>query len=91
VCSLAAAVCIALALPTTAGAVPAENVGHHARPQPSLATPTVVRETVIRPTERIDAAVLVATGVGVCVAMLAAGYLGARLATRGRYGTQLPS
>jgi hypothetical protein len=79
--ALAAMACILLALAATAGAVPGENVGPKSASRP-VATPTVVKETVVRPSDGTDAIVFVLIGVGAVVAMLGAGYLGARIATR---------
>jgi hypothetical protein len=76
-CALAAALCIALAAP--AAAMPPENVGPHQPAARHVATPTVVRETIVRPTAGIPATVFVLAGAGVIVAMLGAGYLGARM------------
>jgi hypothetical protein len=81
-CALAAMVCILLALAATAGAVPTENVGPPRNGPRAVATPTIVRETVVRPSQDADAIVFVLLGVGTVVATLAAGYLGARLAVR---------
>ena len=87
-CALAAVACILLALAATAAAVPGENVGPPPKRAHAVATPTIVRETVVRPTDRIDALVFVLIGVGAVGAMLGAGYLGARIAVRPR---QIPS
>jgi hypothetical protein len=81
-CALAAIACILLALAATAGAVPTENVGPPPKGSRAVATPTIVRETVIRPSHDADAIVFVLLGVGTVAATLAAGYLGARLAVR---------
>jgi phage-related minor tail protein len=80
--ALAAMACILLALAATAGAVPTENVGPENSASRAVATPTVVKETVVRPSDGTDAIVFVLIGVGTVVAMLGAGYLGARIATR---------
>lgn len=82
-CALAAVACILLSLAAAASAVPSENVGPQRTASRALATPTVVKETVIRPGHGTNAIVFVLIGVGACVAVLTAGYLGARLATRG--------
>jgi hypothetical protein len=87
-CALAAMACILLALAATAGAMPPENVGSQLHPSRAAATPTIVRETVVRPVDRVDAVVFVLFGVGAVAAMLGAGYLGARIAVRPR---QVPS
>jgi hypothetical protein len=81
-CALAAMTCILLALAATAGAVPGENVGPPLKRSRAVATPTIVRETVVRPGHGTDAIVFVLIGVGSLAAMLGAGYLGARLAVR---------
>ena len=47
-----------------------------------VAAPTVVKETVVRPSGGPDTIVFVLIGVGAVVALLGAGYLGARIATR---------
>ena len=80
--ALAAMACILLALAATAGAVPGENVGPQNSASRAVAVPTVVKETVVRPSDGTDAIVFVLIGVGAVVAMLGAGYLGARIATR---------
>jgi hypothetical protein len=80
--ALTAMACIVLALAATAGAVPGENVGPQQSASRAVATPTVVKETVVRPSDGTDAIVFVLIGVGAVVAMLGAGYLGARMATR---------
>jgi hypothetical protein len=76
--TLAAMACVLLAMATTAAAVPTENVGHHG----AVATPTVVKETVVGPGGGTGAMVFVLFGAGTVVATLGAGYLGARVATR---------
>jgi hypothetical protein len=81
-CALAAVACILLALAATAGAVPTENVGPPRKGPRAVATPTIVRETVVRPAQGTDAIVFVLLGVGTVAAMLGAGYLGARIAVR---------
>lgn len=81
--ALAAAACILLALATTAAAVPADNFVPPPQPSRAVATPTVVRETVVRPGTGTDAIVFVVIAGAAGVAILASGYLGARLATRG--------
>jgi hypothetical protein len=81
--ALAAAACILLALAASAGAMPADN-----GPPPSTtartaaARPTVIRETVVRRDGGPGTLALVAIGVGAATALVAAGYIGARLATR---------
>ena len=82
VCAMAAMTCIVLALAATAGAVPSENVGPPPKRARAVATPTIVRETVVRPGQGTDAVVFVLLGVGTVAAMLGAGYLGARIAVR---------
>jgi|tagenome__1003787_1003787.scaffolds.fasta_scaffold17218797_1 hypothetical protein len=81
-CALAAMACILLALAATAGAVPTENVGPPPQGPRAVATPTIVRETVVRPGQGTDAIVFVLLGVGTVAAMLGSGYLGARIAVR---------
>jgi hypothetical protein len=81
-CALAAMACVLLALAATAGAVPAQDVGSAPKGPRAVATPTVVRETVVRPGQGTDAIVFVLIGVGTVAAMLGAGYLGARIAVR---------
>jgi hypothetical protein len=81
-CALAAMACILLALAATAGAVPGENVGPPHTRSRAVATPTLVRETVVRPGHGTDAIVFVLIGVGTLAAMLGTGYLGARIAVR---------
>jgi hypothetical protein len=76
-CALAATLCILFALAAQAGAMPPENVGPNQPPARDVATPTVVKETIVRPTAGIPAKVFVLAGAGVIVAMLGAGYLGA--------------
>ena len=79
--ALAAATCILLALAVPAGAMPADN----ARPgstHTGTTAPTVVRETVVRPADGPGTLGFVVTGVGAAAALLGAGYLGARIATR---------
>jgi hypothetical protein len=80
--ALAATAGILLALAATAGAVPADNVGHQKSASRAVAAPTVVKETLVRPGHGTDAIVFVLIGVGTVVAMLGAGYMGARIATR---------
>jgi hypothetical protein len=80
--ALAAGACILLALAATAGAVPGENVGPQKSASRGVATPTVVKETIVRPGDGADTIVFVLIGAGTLVAMLGAGYAGARMATR---------
>jgi hypothetical protein len=79
-CAIIASAILALAAP--AGAVPTENSGHHRAGPHVVPTPTVVKETVIRPRESTDAIVFVLIGVGAVAGMVGAGALGARLARR---------
>ena len=81
-CALAAMTCILLALAASAGAVPGENLGPPLKGSRAVATPTIVRETVVRSGNGTDAIVFVLIGVGTVAAMLGAGYLGARIAVR---------
>ena len=48
-CALAATACILLALAAPAGAVPSENVGPPPKPSRAVATPTIIRETMVVP------------------------------------------
>jgi hypothetical protein len=77
--TLTAVACILLALAATAGAVPPENVGPR-EPSRAVPTPTIIKETVVRPSHGPDAIVFVLIGVGTVAAMFGAGYLGARVA-----------
>jgi hypothetical protein len=79
--ALTAVACILLALAATAGAVPGENVGPR-KPSRAVPTPTIIKETVVRPSAGTDAIVFVLIGVGAVVSMLGAGYVGGRIATR---------
>ncbi len=81
-CALAATACTLLVLAAAAGAVPMENVGPQSNASNAVPAPTIVRETVVQPAGGTDAIVFVLIGVGTLVAMLAAGYLGARMAVR---------
>jgi hypothetical protein len=81
-CALAATTCTLLALAATAGAVPTENVGPQSNASRSVPAPTIVKETVVQRGDGTDAIVFVLIGVGTIVAMLGAGYLGARIAVR---------
>ena len=76
--ALAAAACVLLVLCAAAGAMPADN----GPSQDAIATPTVVKQTVVRPADGPDTLALVIIGVGAVAALLGAGYLGARIATR---------
>ena len=79
---LGASALVVLALAAPAGARPADNV----MPQTSIhhqAVPTVVAQTVVKPAGNgLGTLALVLIGVGAAAAMLGAGYLGARIATR---------
>jgi hypothetical protein len=79
-CAVIASAILALAAP--AGAMPTENTGHHRARSHVVPTPTVVKETVIRPRESTDAIVFVLIGVGAVAGMVGAGVLGAGLARR---------
>ena len=78
--ALAAYACILLALSSAALAHTADTpvrVVHNSPP------PTIVRETVLQPNNGgPDAIVLLLIGIGTAAALLGAGYLGARIATR---------
>ena len=80
-CALAASACILLALAAAATARPADTW-----PQPVLhnsPATTVVKETVLRPANGgPDTLAFVLIGIGASAALLGAGYLGARIATR---------
>ena len=80
--ALSAGACVLLALAATAGAVPDEHVGPQKSMSRGVASPTIVKETIVRPRDGTDTIVFVLIGVGTVVAMLGAGYLGARMATR---------
>jgi hypothetical protein len=81
--ALAAAACILLALAAPAGAMPADNGPSPATAQArTTAAPTVVKQTVVRQTDRPNTLALVVIGAGAVAALLGAGYLGARIATR---------
>ena len=81
VCALAASACILLAIAAAAAARPADTW-----PQPVVhnsPAPTVVRETVLQPANGgPDTIALVLIGIAAAAALLGAGYLGARIATR---------
>jgi hypothetical protein len=81
-CALVASACIVLALAATAVARPGDTW-----PQPVVhnsPAPTVVKETVLQPVDDgPDTIALVLIGIGAGAALLGAGYLGARIATRG--------
>ena len=80
-CALAATASIVLALAAAATARPADTW-----PQPVVhnsPTPTVVKETILQPANGgPDTLALVLIGIGAAAALLGAGYLGARIATR---------
>lgn len=80
--ALAAAACILLLLAVPAGAMPADNGPSPATTQHRTAAPTVVKQTVVRSADGPDTLALVIIGVGAGAALLGAGYLGARIATR---------
>ena len=79
-CALAASACVVLALAAAATARPADTW-----PQPVVhnsPAPTVVKETILQPANGgPDTLALVLIGIG-AAALLGAGYLGARIATR---------
>jgi hypothetical protein len=79
VCALAAAGCLALVPVAPAGAMPYDNERPPAPPARHVVTPTVVKETIVRPTADIPVITLLLAGGGVVVAMFGAGYLGARM------------
>jgi hypothetical protein len=80
-CALAVSACVVLALAAGATARPADTW-----PQPVIhnsPAPTVVKETVLQPANAgPDTLTLVLIGFGAGAALLGAGYLGARIATR---------
>ena len=80
-CALAASAFVVLALAAGATARPADTW-----PQPVVhnsPAPTVVKETVLQPANGgPDTLTLVLIGFGAGAALLGAGYLGARIATR---------
>jgi hypothetical protein len=81
-CALTASACIVLAIAAAAAtARPAETW-----PQPVVhnsPAPTVVKETILQPANGgPDTLALVLIGIGAGAALLGAGYLGARIATR---------
>jgi hypothetical protein len=79
VLALSAIACIALAI---AGAATARPIDAPST-VPNSSRPTVVRETVVQPDGGgPDAIAYVAIGAGAAVVILAAGLLGARVATR---------
>jgi hypothetical protein len=82
-CALAASACILLLIAAAAVARPADTW-----PQAAVdktPAPTVVKETVLQPANGgPDTTALVLIGVGAAAALLGAGYLGARIAIRGR-------
>jgi hypothetical protein len=81
-CALAASACVMLAIAVSAHARIADTqqtVG------PNGPAPTVVRETLVQPASGgPDTITLVLIGIGAAAALLGAGYLGARIAIRGR-------
>jgi hypothetical protein len=80
--ALGAMAAILLILAATATARPADQ-GPKTPATPSDLAPTIVKETVVAPGKGgPDTIVWVLMGVGVGAAVLGAGYLGARIATR---------
>jgi hypothetical protein len=79
--ALAASACILLSLAAVAGARPADTW-----PQPVVhdsAAPTAVRQIALRPADSgPDTITLVLIATAAAAALLGAGYLGARIATR---------
>jgi hypothetical protein len=81
--AIAATACILLALAAPAGAMPADNgPPPSTNPNGTATAPTVVKETIVRPDDGPGMLALVVIGVGAGTALLGAGYVGARLATR---------
>ena len=79
-CALAASACVVLALAAAATARPADTW-----PQPVVhnsPAPTVVKETILQPRQRRPRHAHAPIGIGAAAALLGAGYLGARIATR---------
>jgi hypothetical protein len=62
--------------------MPADNGPPRSTNPNGTATPTVVKETIVRPEDSPGTLALVVIGVGAATALLGAGYVGARLATR---------
>jgi hypothetical protein len=79
--ALAAMACILLALAATAGAAPDDKVGPPKSASRAVGTPTVVKQTVVRG-GGTGAIVFVLIGIATGMAVLGAGYLGVRRATR---------
>jgi hypothetical protein len=79
---VAAIACILLVLAATAGARPAYDIVPQKSASPAAEAPTVVQEPVVGPDNGTDATVFVLIGVAAGVAVLGAGYMGARRATR---------
>jgi hypothetical protein len=79
--ALAAIACILLALAATARAVPADRVEPPKAASRAVRTPTVVKKTAVRGGGS-GAIVFVLIGLGTGLAVLGAGYMGARRATR---------
>lgn len=81
--ALAASACVLLAIVAAATARPADTW-----PQPPVhnsPAPTVVRETLVQPASGApDTITLMLIGIAAAAALLGAGYLGARIAIRGR-------
>jgi hypothetical protein len=80
--ALAAMACIVLALAAGAEARPADKFGPQPAAPPAAEAPTAVQEPAVAPDNGTDAIVFVLIGLGAGVAVLGAGYLGARRATR---------
>lgn len=80
--TVAAAACILLTLAPPAGAMPADNGPPPSTTQQRAAAPTVIKETIVRADGGPGTLTLVVIAVGATTALLGAGYLGARLATR---------
>jgi hypothetical protein len=83
--ALALAACVGILLAFASAAL-AHTADTPVRVVHNTPAPTIVRETVLQPNDGgPDAIVLVLIGIGTAAALLGAGYLGARIATRTNY------
>ena len=83
VLALAATACILLALAANSAARPADNGPAPAPSTRSAPAPTVVKETVVQPSDSAPGAIVYALiAVGAAATAIGGGYLGARLALR---------
>jgi hypothetical protein len=77
--ALSGAACVLLAIAVTAQA----RVADAPRPVVRSSAPTIVRETILRPSgDSPDTITFVLIGIGMAAALVGAAYLGARIATR---------